>query len=165
VGFFYLDSTKLTNGVHTISWVVYDNAGHGDGIGSRYFTVSNTGNAPAAEEPIQLTSNHTVTLKRGFNATPEAEVLTPKETGEYFVEAAELERIEIQLGATRGSLLVNDEHQSLPIGSSLKAGVFHWQVGPGFLGDYQLEFDRPDGTTVRANVRIQPKTYTPRSIK
>ena len=41
VGFFYLDTTKLTNGVHTISWVVYDNQGRGDGIGSRYFTVEN----------------------------------------------------------------------------------------------------------------------------
>ncbi len=41
VGFFYLDTTKLANGVHTISWVVYDNAGRGDGIGSRYFTVQN----------------------------------------------------------------------------------------------------------------------------
>ena len=41
VGFFYLDTTKLTNGVHTISWVVYDNQGRGDAIGSRYFTVEN----------------------------------------------------------------------------------------------------------------------------
>ncbi len=41
VGFFYLDTTKLTNGVHTMSWVVYDNQGRGDGIGSRYFTVEN----------------------------------------------------------------------------------------------------------------------------
>jgi hypothetical protein len=39
VGFFMLDTTKLTNGVHTISWVVSDNQGRTDGIGSRYFTV------------------------------------------------------------------------------------------------------------------------------
>jgi hypothetical protein len=43
VGFFYIDTTKLNNGVHTISWVVYDNQGRGDGIGSRYFTVQNPG--------------------------------------------------------------------------------------------------------------------------
>ena len=41
IGFFYLDTTKLANGVHTISWVVYDNQGRGDGIGSRYFNVQN----------------------------------------------------------------------------------------------------------------------------
>ena len=53
VGFFYLDTTKLTNGVHTISWVVYDNQGRGDGIGSRYFTVQNTAgeNVPAEAQP------------------------------------------------------------------------------------------------------------------
>jgi hypothetical protein len=32
---------KLENGVHTISWVVTDDAGVSDGIGSRYFTVQN----------------------------------------------------------------------------------------------------------------------------
>ena len=35
VGLFYLDTTKLANGVHTISWNVFDNAGRSDGIGSR----------------------------------------------------------------------------------------------------------------------------------
>jgi hypothetical protein len=41
VGYFMLDTTLLTNGVHTIAWGVADNAGNGQGIGSRYFTVSN----------------------------------------------------------------------------------------------------------------------------
>jgi hypothetical protein len=41
VGYFTLDTTALSNGVHTISWVVRDNAGNESGIGSRYFTVSN----------------------------------------------------------------------------------------------------------------------------
>ena len=42
VGFFIIDTTKYSNGVHTISWNVFDSAGHGEGIGSRYFTVANT---------------------------------------------------------------------------------------------------------------------------
>ena len=41
VGFFTLDTTKLTNGLHTISWAVSDNAGKSSGIGSRFFTVQN----------------------------------------------------------------------------------------------------------------------------
>ena len=41
VGFFYLDTTRLANGVHTISWVVSDNQARSDGIGSRYFNVQN----------------------------------------------------------------------------------------------------------------------------
>jgi hypothetical protein len=162
VGFFYLDTTKLTNGVQTISWVVYDNQGRGDGIGSRYFTVLNTGtvNALASEEPTQSASNQTVALRRGFDVSRRAEVLTPKDNGEYSIETEELERIELQLGATAGYLLVNGERRDLPVGSSLKAGVFQWQVGPGFLGDYKFEFDRADGTTVRARVRIQPKAFS-----
>src|SRR5260370_14828229 len=54
VGFFYIDTTKLANGVHTISWNVFDNAGHGDGIGSRYFNVFTFGNGLIAEpEPLE----------------------------------------------------------------------------------------------------------------
>ena len=53
VGFFYLDTTQLSNGMHTISWVVYDNAGRGDGIGSRYFTVQNSsGVATPDSQPL-----------------------------------------------------------------------------------------------------------------
>ncbi|HYT68388.1 MAG TPA: hypothetical protein VEL51_18325 [Vicinamibacterales bacterium] len=41
VGGYFLDTTTLSNGVHTIFWIVTDNAGQTDGIGSRFFTVSN----------------------------------------------------------------------------------------------------------------------------
>jgi uncharacterized repeat protein (TIGR01451 family) len=41
VGYFYIDTTTLANGVHTISWVVRDSAQNAQGIGSRYFTVQN----------------------------------------------------------------------------------------------------------------------------
>ena len=42
-GYFYLDTTAYANGVHTIQWVVTDSAGNTDGIGSRYFTIQNSG--------------------------------------------------------------------------------------------------------------------------
>jgi DNA-binding beta-propeller fold protein YncE len=41
VGFFTIDTATLTNGVHTIAWVVRDSLGRTQGIGSRYFTVFN----------------------------------------------------------------------------------------------------------------------------
>ncbi len=41
VGYFRIDTTKLSNGVHTISWVVEDSAGNASGLGSRFFTVQN----------------------------------------------------------------------------------------------------------------------------
>jgi hypothetical protein len=41
VGYYYIDTTQLANGLHTISWLVADNEGAASGIGSRYFTVQN----------------------------------------------------------------------------------------------------------------------------
>jgi hypothetical protein len=41
VGYFYIDTTRLANGVHTISWVARDTAGAATGMGSRYFIVAN----------------------------------------------------------------------------------------------------------------------------
>ncbi|MGE5341342.1 MAG: M43 family zinc metalloprotease [Candidatus Omnitrophota bacterium] len=41
LGYFYLNTTAYTNGIHTIQWTVTDNAGNTEGIGSRYFMVLN----------------------------------------------------------------------------------------------------------------------------
>ena len=43
--YYYIDTTKLSNGVHTIAWAVTDSAGNNDGVGSRYFTVQNLENS------------------------------------------------------------------------------------------------------------------------
>jgi uncharacterized repeat protein (TIGR03803 family) len=41
IGYFPIDTTTLSNGVHTIYWVVTDDQNRTEGIGSRYFTVAN----------------------------------------------------------------------------------------------------------------------------
>jgi hypothetical protein len=41
IGYFRIDTTQLSNGLHTISWGARDNAGHGNGLGSRFFLVQN----------------------------------------------------------------------------------------------------------------------------
>lgn len=41
VGHFTLDTRTLSNGVHTIFWIIRDDAGQASGIGSRFFTVQN----------------------------------------------------------------------------------------------------------------------------
>ncbi len=41
VGYFDLDTTAYENGPHNIAWRVEDEAGSGDGIGSRYFMIEN----------------------------------------------------------------------------------------------------------------------------
>jgi hypothetical protein len=40
-GTYRLDTRRLTNGVHTIAWTLFDNMGRVAGIGSRYFIVNN----------------------------------------------------------------------------------------------------------------------------
>jgi len=162
VGFFYIDTTTLANGVHTISWNVFDNAGRGDGIGSRYITVANTGggNVPAPDEPIDSANNSMVMLRRDFGLNQEPAQIAADERGVYSVSMEELDRIELQVGATRGYLLMNGEHRSLPVGSTLKGGIFYWHAGLGFLGGYPLVFDRPDGSQIQVHVHVQPKNYS-----
>ncbi len=41
VGYLFIDTTKLTNGIHSIGWTVLDNASRIAGVGSRLFTVQN----------------------------------------------------------------------------------------------------------------------------
>jgi hypothetical protein len=41
VGYFILDTTTLSNGLHTISWVIRDDTGQAAGVGSRFFRVQN----------------------------------------------------------------------------------------------------------------------------
>jgi hypothetical protein len=41
VGYRVIDTTALANGLHTLAWVVTDDQGRADGIGSRYFWVQN----------------------------------------------------------------------------------------------------------------------------
>jgi hypothetical protein len=41
VGYRVIDATALANGLHTLAWVVTDDQGRADGIGSRYFWVQN----------------------------------------------------------------------------------------------------------------------------
>ncbi|MDQ3486947.1 MAG: Ig-like domain-containing protein [Acidobacteriota bacterium] len=43
IGSFELDTTALSNGIHSIEWRVTDSAGNVQGIGSRYFYVQNGG--------------------------------------------------------------------------------------------------------------------------
>lgn len=142
VGFFFLDTTKLSNGVHTLAWVGYDNQNRGDGFGSRYFTVQNSGSMAVPEDAA-------------------SELATAEHGGDLFIEIGEMGRIEVPVGARSGHLLANGELGPLPIGSTLKGGVFYWQLGPGFSSEYPLVFERPDGTEVHVMVRVQPNRHVP----
>jgi hypothetical protein len=165
VGFFFIDTTTLTNGVHTISWSATDNVGHGDGIGSRYFTVFNAGGiaAPADTGAAAGTSSESmpnppaITIRRGLDPNSETEVLTAETDGAYSVTMEEVGRIQLQIGAVRGYHVINGEARGLPAGATLKDGVLYWGAGPGFLGLHELRFEKADGSVVTVHVTIQPK--------
>jgi hypothetical protein len=210
VGLFYLDTTAIANGVHTIAWGVTDDAGNAEGLGSRYFTVLNldgaaeiesesagaagAGGDVSADDRLRSRRDFTkakgapasvgatlgipmraeaVGVRRGYAERGEARGAVPDEQGVVRLEIREVERIEVTLdprmggdfgaresggwpgldagGASyAGFLAVGEELRPLPIGSTLdpRSGVFSWQPGPGFLGDYRFVFVRTasDGT-------------------
>ncbi|MGE5342813.1 MAG: Ig-like domain-containing protein [Candidatus Omnitrophota bacterium] len=163
IGYFYLDTTTLANGMHILSWNVKDSAGNTAGIGSRYFSVLNT------------ETNNTLATSSSQVPDPGTDVLNqwyPEESEAVQVEINQMECVEINLCENafkdecnqkcfEGYLVVNDELKPLPIGSTLdnNNGIFYWQPGPGFIGDYRLVFIGKDneGQIKRKDVTVTIK--------
>jgi len=217
VGYYYLDTTAYENGVHTIVWSAEDNEGVATGLGSRYFTVQNTGSSSEAEgetgseagsssfssideEEVKGTvpSMMPVYVKRGYNRNELPQKIYPDENGVIQVEVTEVERVSVALNldpsalsfeslransgqmdlthknkleygvessdySYTGYLKFQDELRPLPIGSTLnsKTGVFTWQPGPGFLGEYEFVFIRQSPASQKEKITfkviIKPK--------
>ncbi|MCP5045809.1 MAG: hypothetical protein GY940_01455 [bacterium] len=187
IGYFYLDTTAYGNGVHTIQWTAADNAGNTDGIGSRYFTVANTGQdsgaavsrvlgvkAPGFKESdisrAIVNPNVPVRVTKGYKKNGKYRAHYPDDSGSLTIEIKELERLAVQLGNRKNSparysgyLLVGNRLKRLPIGSFLdtERGLFSWQLGVGFVGEYRLVFIEEDshGNLLRRNItiKINPK--------
>jgi len=175
LGIFGLNTTTMTNGVHSIAWIVTADNGLTDGIGSRFFTVANGSslfaNATAAFSPpgaglAAPSSFAPVIGRRGYTNAP-YRLFAPSAAGRSTIQAEELDRIELLLAANpaaadqdryTGALRVGDALTPLPAGSNLNtaSGVFTWQPGPGFLRAYDFEFLRwRDGRAVsRQDVRV-----------
>lgn len=181
-GQFVLDSSKFANGMHTISWNVYDNQGHADGVGSRYFYILNSGvvpsNAPVGQPAAEFAWRNVTrarlrsarldvpSYRRGYEADTVPTAMRSGGDGLYEpIVLEELERIELNLptapvGANwTGALRAGDEMRPLPVGSTLdeENGVFYWQLGPGFLGEFQFEFSQPGKPVVPITIRVVPK--------
>jgi hypothetical protein len=150
-GYLDIDTTRFADGLHTIAWVATDSAGNSDGVGSRYFSVRNTGGDAVLQAPDLVTIN-----------VPLDKLMTGMFVEEpMLIQTRELERVEINLGfKCRGYLAVGDHIKPLPVGSTLdgEKGIFYWQPGPGFVGDYRFEFVGFDSTTgemIRKPVKIK----------
>lgn len=186
LGVLGLDTTTLTNGVHTIAWVVTDNLGSADGIGSRYFTVSNgaavtadvsvgaIGRAAGAATAAAL-DPRAMAGRRGYPLDSPLEWFRPDGSGRITIVGEELDRFELDLSdaampgpvAYTGYLRDAADLRPLPIGSHLDqaTGVFTWQPGVAFVGPYDFVFVRSNGAlSSRRDVRLvlQPKGSGPR---
>lgn len=142
-GYFDFDTTPYDNGVHTIAWVAGDNAGNQDGIGSRYFNILNLGvgdhgalTAYQETGNMEMDFSRTVEIKKGFGRGAELQEIYPDNNGIIHIEIKELERLEIHFASRAFAI------STLPIGSTLdkERGIFYWQPGPGFLGQYEYVF-------------------------
>ena len=159
----------LTNGPHTIGWLITDDCNRADGVGSRFFNVSSGTNLLAADtaspiaEPASLfaasrasetESADPITVARGYGELPE--IVDPATTGSRTVEMTQGERIEIRLPQGFESayqLGPGGQRRALPIGSTWDpaSGTFYWQPAPGFLGRYRIVFSTG---TERISVRV-----------
>ncbi|MCP5052544.1 MAG: hypothetical protein GY940_35575 [bacterium] len=172
IGYYYLDTTGYANGIHTIQWTAKDSGGNSDGIGSRFFNIQNIGldSGAAGVSPVVVPKTLSPGLpvdhftparvKKGYRPDSEGERVYPDEKGMIWVEIKELERLEIHLSQPGNTVAALS---SLPIGATLNGrdGVFHWQPGPGFFGNYRLDFVRTglngDTKRVKLNIKIIPK--------
>jgi probable HAF family extracellular repeat protein len=163
-GSYTLNTTTLSNGLHTIGWYVTDSCGRADGVGSRFFSVANgsltaaaraSAPAPPAARAIAWSPIAARLDDGGWTS------IAATTTGDRLVAVAQDERLELQVpahGPLTGRLIVNGTERPLPIGSSLDAaaGVFRWQPAPGFLGRFDLVFVDTAGTATRVRVLVRP---------
>jgi hypothetical protein len=151
-GYFYLDTTAYTNGVHTIAWSVKDDAGNKAGIGSRYFTILNSDSSSG----VSSVAAYTPYLHDDSIEDLQDEIDTPE------ITVKELQHVEFQVSnhfsAIRGYLSVDGKFRPLPIGSTLdrSTGRFYWDPGAGFVGLYKLVFviETPDGDVDQKTIEI-----------
>jgi hypothetical protein len=173
LGVFTFDSRTLANGVHTIAWSVTDNGGGTSGVGSRYFTVANgaayTAAAsalvaePAAEPVVETVAESSaqpqvvLSGRRGFDLAAPMRAYRANLSGLVVIEAEELDRIELQTGATTGAVRSATGRAPLPIGAGLAPnGLFTWQPGAGFVGVYDFVFAGADGER-HVRIILNPK--------
>jgi hypothetical protein len=179
VGKFYLDTTEYSNGVHTIQWFAVDNAGNKDGIGSRYFSIQNTSSASRLSKgasqwigsPLEIlskipdkSSKPLEIVKRSGSKIKSLKII-PNSKGISEIQSKELEQLEISIGTSKsqisGFMIRGSVPGSLPIGSTLKNGVFYWSPGPGFHGQYKFLFIVEENGTINKKdltVNIKPKS-------
>jgi hypothetical protein len=157
-GHFIFDWSTLTNGPHTIGWLITDDCNRADGVGSRFFNVTN-GSLTAASvttgvSALTAAAEDDLLLARGYGELPV--ILEAGPGGSRTVEVPQGDRIEIRPPHGYHSayqLGPDGQRRALPLGASWDApnGIFTWQPAAGFLGRYRIVLT--DGTR-RIGIRI-----------
>jgi hypothetical protein len=184
LGVFGLNTTAYTNGVHTISWIVTDSAGVTSGVGSRYFSVFNTGSpmttaSAGAMRPIGpdlgkrvedlggRVAASSVGVRDGFDLTAPLQSARTALDGAPRVSAIERDRLEIRVAGDARNAAATDEFagymvvdgylRELPNGSSFdpSRGAFYWQPGLGYVGHYDLLFVRTGADGARERIPVR----------
>jgi hypothetical protein len=177
LGVFGFNTQAYSNGLHTIVWVVTDNAGVSSGVGSRFFSIFNAGGSLTAsamrpvgpdlgkhvDDLVAGMGAAPIKVREGFRLTGPMQNIDKGLSATRHVWATERDRLEIQLasagaGEYAGYLMVGGRLRELPNGSSFDParGAFYWQPGLGYIGDYDLLFvkTRADGVRERVPVRV-----------
>ncbi len=166
--YFDFDTTAYDNGIHSIYWTATDSGGNSDGIGSRFFTIQNTGSSRIAgysgrrtviEDKKQFSKfpvdrSRPVGVLTGYQKDGVPEQVYPGADGITTVGIKELERVVLHFAPGTRPL------SPLPLGSSFdgERGIFYWQAGPGFVGTYELVFiDTERNLSRKINITISPK--------
>jgi hypothetical protein len=177
VGYFFLDTTLYSDGIHTVQWTAKDNNGNTDGIGSRYFTVQNSGNdarqssaknvgfVPKNSRVLrpgikQLFSTapaiaETVRVRTGYDDQDAEQLFKTGKKGSISLEIRELERVVISPGNGDNTTgwtafqVVGKQARELPLGSTFnpRTGTLYWAPAHGFIGEYLIRFVSSTGST------------------
>ena len=172
------DTRMLSDGLHTIAWTVVDDEARPRGSGSRFFEVRNgavvghgargtsgeRSGRPAARSPVAaVRCSSRVPAGRARRATRAHGSRRHPPRGRCAPSISPISKLGGRPGPGRRLSRGRRRIPPLPIGSTFdtEAGVFAWQLGPGFVGVYDLLFLRTvDGRRERIPVRmvVQPPT-------
>jgi hypothetical protein len=161
LGVFAFDTTAMTDGVHTLAWIVTDAQGNTAGVGSRFFSVFNGTNAvvaasvaaPAAMRtassvsvaapavgalPVGTLPSDTgrLLVRRGGAADAPVHDVAPNANGGFSLTIEELEPVTFTLddsgsGDYSASLRGADGLGPLPLGSQFDATARQFTWHPG----------------------------------
>ncbi|MCP4218326.1 MAG: hypothetical protein GY765_27060 [bacterium] len=173
-GYFLLDTIQYENGVHTIAWTAQDSGGNTDGIGSRYFSIQNTGSNRQSQRlgasRFNVPANSTqapLSIRLGYDPKAPVQKIHADAKGVFTICLKQSQRLEILTPEDspfknrfrNGCLRGRNAFKRLPIGSTpdIAKGAFYWQPGPAFLGEFPLFFygEGADGKTYTTDILIK----------